>query len=117
MKKISSKYSSDAELTECLNSAYKDIQILLQDAFINVSKLPNQLTFIELSIVFERYDWNDIFNKFEELENWIDFSKVESVFSTLNESLKADINVVPLNNPRENTYFKVWAGLMTGEDF
>ena len=117
MKKIDSKYSKDAELTECVNSAYNDLQILLQGAFINVSKLPHQLTYDQLFSLFEMYDWNDLFNEFEKIENLPDFGNVESVYSTLLESLQADSNIVPLSNPRDNTYYKVWAGLMTEEDF
>jgi hypothetical protein len=117
MKKISLKYSKDSELTECVNSAYDDLQILLQDAFINVSKFPHQLTYDQFFSLFESYDWQNIFNQFEQLENLTDFGNVESLFSTIIGSLKADSNTIPLTNPRENTYYKVWAGSMTDEDF
>lgn len=117
MKKINSKYLKDAELTECVNSAYTDLQILLQGAFINISKLPNQLTLVELFTLFQSYDWQDIFDQLEELENCTDLTDIESVYSTLIESLKADNHIKPITNPWENTYYKVWAGLMTDEDF
>ncbi len=117
MKKINSKHSTDSELIDCINSAYNDLQILLQGAFINVSKLPQQLTYKQLFSLFESYDWNDLFDKLEELENLPDFGNVESVYSTIIESLKADSNIIPLTNPRDSSYFKVWAGLMTDEDF
>jgi hypothetical protein len=116
MDKIKSKYSKDTELWECINSAYTDLQILLKDTFINISKLP-QLTFAEFYSLFENYDWQDIFNILEELENIADLTKIESVYSILTESLKADYNIVPLTNPRENTYYKVWEGLVTDQDF
>ena len=69
MDKIKSKYSKDTELGDCVNSAYTDLQILLKDAFIKISRLPHQLTFDELYSLFECYDWQDIFNILEELEN------------------------------------------------
>jgi hypothetical protein len=116
MKRIKSKYSKDPELRECINSAYTDLHILLQGAFINISKLPNQLTIIEFTSLFENYDWNDLFNKLEELENLSDITKVESVFRDLSMLLKYDLYINPLINPRENTYFKVWAGLISDED-
>jgi hypothetical protein len=117
MDKIKSKYSKDTELWECINSAYTDLQILLKDTFINISKLPHQLTFAEFYSLFENYDWQDIFNILEELENCTDFTKIESVYSTLIGSLKSDNNFKPLTNPRENTFYKVWKGLMTDQDF
>ena len=117
MKKIKSINSKESEIQECINSAYADLQILLQGAFIKISRLPNQLTLAELFTLFQSYDWQDIFNQLEELENCKDLSKIESVFSTLTKSLKANSNIIPIRNPRENTYYKVWAGLMTDEDF
>jgi len=117
MKKIKSINSKESEIQECINSAYADLQILLQGAFINVSKLPNQLSIIEFNSLFENYDWNNIFNTFEQIENLPDLGNIKSVYSTIIESLKAESNFVPLNNPRDNTYFKVWAGLMTDQDF
>jgi hypothetical protein len=115
--KIKSKYLKDTEIQDCVNSAYTDLQILLHDAFIKVSELPNQLTLNELYSLFECYDWQDIFNILEELENCTDFTKIESVYSTLIGSLKSDNNFKPLTNPRENTFYKVWKGLMTDQDF
>ncbi len=117
MKKINSEYSKDAELRDCVNSAYTDLQALLKDTFIHISRLPNQLTFDELFSLFGCYDWQDIFNTLEELENCTDFTKIESVYSTLIESLKSDNNFKPLTNHRENTFYKVWKGLMTDQDF
>jgi hypothetical protein len=117
MKKIKSIYSKESEIQECINSAYNDLQILLQGAFLNIGKLPNQLTYDELFTLFESYDWNDLFNKLEELENCTDLNDIESVYTTLIESLKGDCNIVPIIKPWENTYYKVWAGLMTDEDF
>lgn len=117
MKKIKSEYSKEAELWECLNSAYADLQILLQGTFINISKLPNQLTFLEFQSLFKKYDWNDIFNMLDELENAPDLDNVESVDSTLIECLKSNNKLKHLTNPRENTYYKVWAGLMSEDDF
>ncbi len=117
MKKINVKNSKDTELIECVNSAYNDLQILLQGAFINVSKLPNQLTYDQLFSLFENYDWNDIFNMLEQIEDLPDFGNVNSIYSILIESLKDDNYIMPLSNPRDNTYYKVWAGLMTDEDF
>jgi len=117
MKKIKSKYSKDSELLECIHSAYTDLHILLQGAFINISKLPNQLTIIEFSSLLETYDWNDIFDNLEKLENETNLFNVESVYSIILENLKSNIKIKPLTDPRDNTYFKVWAGLMTDQDF
>ena len=71
MKKIKSINSKESEIQECINSAYADLQILLQGAFINVSKLPNQLSIIEFNSLFENYDWNNIFNTFEQIEGFV----------------------------------------------
>jgi hypothetical protein len=117
MKRIKSKNSKDAELQECINSAYTDLHILLQGAFINISKLPNQLTIIEFTSLFENYDWNDIFDNLERLENETNLLNVETVYSTILENLKSNKNIKPLTVPRDSTYFKVWAGLMTDHDF
>lgn len=116
MKKDLSKHSTDAELKDCINSAYTDLQILLQGAFGNISKLPNQITICEFITLFENYDWNDIFNGLEELENASDLDHNKSVYSILLESLDSSSKNNPLINPRENTYFKVWAGLMSEQD-
>lgn len=117
MNKTKSKYPNDSELTECINSAYTDLQILLQGVFGNISKLPSQITNCEFITLFENYDWNDIFNRLEELENASDLDHDKSVYSILLESFESSSENNPLINPRENTYFKVWAGLMNDQDF
>lgn len=117
MKADISNYQDDKILLECIKSAYEDLQVLLQWVFTNINKHPNQLTFSELFSLFICYDWNDIFNHLEELENCNDLFYKASVYSSIIETLKADSNIIPLNDPRGNTYYKVWAGLMTDEDF
>jgi len=116
MKRDRTRYSKDTELMDCVNSAYNDLQILLKDSFINLSRLPYQLTLVQFSSLFICYDWQDIFNSLEELENLPSLTGIRSVSHILKKSLIKD-QIAQIANPRENTYYKVWAGIITDEDF
>jgi hypothetical protein len=117
MKTDFSNLPIEADLKDCLSSAHTDLQILLKDIFTNLAQLSGQLTIYDLYSLFKFNDWNDIFNQLEELENNSCLQGTESLFSILTYSLESDPDIKLLNGPRENTYYKVWAGLMIEEDF
>lgn len=74
--KATSKPNVNSDINICIHSAFEDLQLMIRDIFTNVGKIQPQLSFKEFVSLFERYDWQDIMDKIEELENFdnIDFN-------------------------------------------
>jgi hypothetical protein len=89
----------------CIQSAYEDLCLMIDEIFTHIKGFPNQLTFDEFILLFENYDWGDIILKVEDIDNWIDQDKTKSVYKLLNKSLLEDICVVTILGHAHNTYF------------
>jgi hypothetical protein len=56
-------------LEKCLMSAYSDFQELIKNVFLTLSGYDQSLSFIELKCLFVNYDWKDILDAVEYLDN------------------------------------------------
>lgn len=104
--KIISKLNACSDIDICMHSAYEDLQLMIKDIFTNVGLIQPQLSFKELSSLFERYDWQDIIDKIEDINyNHIQCFNQMSVYELLLSSLINDKNILLLHSPLENTYY------------
>jgi hypothetical protein len=113
MNRVIAKYQDDLELHECVKSAFTDFQILLNEVFVNLRGCTNQLDIDGLFILFVRYDWRDIVDIIQELDNTPFHHRVYSPSSIL--ELLEIYQVSQISDPRQNTYYRVWAGLISDE--
>ncbi len=113
MNKNIAKYQDDSEIYECINSAYVDFQVLLNEVFQNLSYTGCQIDIEELFNIFVRYDWQDILEIVEDLNNNL-LGSCNNLNSAIIDFLETN-QVVQISDPRQNSYYKVWAGLISDE--
>ena len=93
-------------MDKCLESAYEDLQLMIEEVFINVSKMPGQLSFPEFVYLFEKYDWKDLIDALEELDNLENSLNQSSTFEGLVSYFNQDYHIRMINDPAENSYYK-----------
>jgi len=100
--------NTKSDIGICLCSAFKDLQSMIKDVFVYFGMVPNQLSFEEFTSLFGKYDWQDIIDKIEELDNQDFIDHKNSVFNHLSALLNQDKQVKTISNPKENSYYKEW---------
>ncbi|MHA1981094.1 MAG: hypothetical protein ACTSXN_08390 [Promethearchaeota archaeon] len=91
---------------KCLQSGYEDIQLMIKEVLINVSKIPCQLSYPEFVYLFEKYDWKDIIEAIEELDILENSLNQSSIFEGLINLFTKDGNIRMINDSAENSYYK-----------
>jgi len=96
----------DADTLACIQSAYGDLQLMIKDIFTNIYAIPDQLSFEDFIFLFKKYDWQDIIDKVEEVNFFIDSNNSNSVYNCLLNSLIDDVSVKPIKGLQSNTYLR-----------
>ena len=91
-------------MDKCLESAYDDLQLMISEIFIKVKSIPNQMSYENFAILFETYDWENIIDALEELDNYHVFNNDICLFNIIRS--KIDVFEGPfLGSKWKNTYF------------
>lgn len=83
----------DAPTMACIQSAYEDLQLMVEEIFTKIKTISNQLSFEEFILLFEQYDWQDIIDKLEEYDYLAAQQYYPSLYALLNDSFIADKSI------------------------
>jgi hypothetical protein len=86
--------------------AYGDVKNIIAKELPGVAAIPQQISFKPFSSLFNKYDFEDIVRKLEDLEQWESVSKQKSLSKILQTFLDRDKNVHPLEEGMANSFIK-----------
>jgi hypothetical protein len=107
LKKIKNveSYERDEE-KELETIAFKEIKTIIRETLPKVASIPKQLSYEEFKSLYAKYEWQDIINKIEELEDWKDVKKQNSLHNILLIFLKNGKGVKPMPKGEKNFFFR-----------
>ncbi len=94
-------------MEKCLQSAHEDIQSLVDNIFTNLAQHGFKVTYGELIYLFERYDWKDIIDAMEEVENTY-LSNAQQNLYIDPITIIDDFDPIILRSKWSNSYFFEW---------
>ena len=110
MKKIRVLYYrlfKRAIIDNCLDSAYEDVNSLIENVFTNIGRHGFKLTYEELVYLFDKYDWKDIIDALEEVENSLPPNDHQNLHIDLIKVID-DYRPVILRSKWSNSYLLEW---------
>jgi hypothetical protein len=100
--KILKKY--DAHTMSCIQAAYEDLHLMIEEIFIYVKEIPNQLSFKEFTLLFEKYDWQDIIFIIEYIDSIFNLRNQKSVYELMNKLISEEKSIYPIETITDNSY-------------
>jgi len=104
---IPSSTSNEPIIEKDYNSiAFEQLNEIIVKEFPRVASIPQQLSIATFTSIFNKYDWEDIVRKLEDLNDWEVVSKQKSLSKILQTFLTNDKTIHPIDEGKVNSFIK-----------
>ena len=103
-KKIKLKKKENSNIQNWTIKAHEKLLNIIKRDYSKVNLIPHKISIDEFKELFSKYDWEDIMDKCEALENWPHIQRQLSVYKILKIFFQNDETISVLDGVEENSY-------------